>query len=61
MPQEMLDRLGDAEQAMRDAQHALGQGDGETGLRKQRDAQRLLEMARGAGDESDRGEPRGDG
>src|SRR5262249_21181373 len=47
MPQEMLDRLGDAEQAMRDAQRSLGQGDGENGLRKQRHAQRLLQMARG--------------
>ena len=50
MPQEMLDRLNDAEQAMREAEHALGQGDGENGLRKQRDAQRLLEMARGERD-----------
>jgi hypothetical protein len=54
MPQEMLDRLNDAEQAMRDAQRALGQGDGENGLRKQRDAQRLLEMAAGQHDEPER-------
>ncbi len=56
MPQEMLDRLNDAEQAMRDAEHALGQGDGENGLRKQRDAQRLLEMARGEREEGSREE-----
>jgi hypothetical protein len=54
MPQEMLDRLNDAEQAMRDAQRALGQGEGEGGLRKQRDAQRLLEMAHGDSEEPDR-------
>ncbi len=60
MPQEMLDRLNDAEQAMRDAQRALGQGDGENGLRKQRDAQRLLEMARGQRDDRGDGE-RSDG
>ena len=57
MPQEMLDRLDDAEQAMRDAERALGQGDGENGLRKQRDAQRFLEMARGEREEGDRERP----
>jgi hypothetical protein len=46
LPQEMLDRLGEAEQAMRDAERALGEGDGDKGLRHQKDAQRLLEMAR---------------
>jgi hypothetical protein len=46
LPQEMLDRLGEAEQAMRDAERALREGDGENGLRQQRDAQRLLEMTR---------------
>jgi hypothetical protein len=60
MPQEMLDRLNDAEQAMRDAQRALGQGEGESGLRKQRDAQRLLEMARGEREETDRDQSRGE-
>ena len=58
LPQEMLDRLNDAEQAMRDAQRALGQGDGENGLRKQHDAQRLLEMARGQHDEPEREQSR---
>ncbi|MFO0756586.1 MAG: DUF4175 family protein [Byssovorax sp.] len=46
LPQELLDRLGEAEQAMRDAEKALGEGDGERGLRHQKDAQRLLEMAK---------------
>jgi hypothetical protein len=58
MPQEMLDRLNDAEQAMRDAQRAMNQGDGENGLRRQRDAQRFLEMAGGQRDEADREESR---
>jgi hypothetical protein len=47
MPEEMLEHLGDAEQAMRDAQKALKEGEGDKGLERQRDAQRLLEMARG--------------
>lgn len=46
LPQEMLDRLGDAERSMREAEKALDEGDGERGLRHQRDAQRLLEMTR---------------
>jgi hypothetical protein len=50
MPQDTLDRLSDAEQAMRDAHRALNQGESENGLRRQRDAQRLLEMARGEQD-----------
>jgi hypothetical protein len=54
LPQEMLDRLEEAEQAMRDAEKALAKGDGEKGLRLQQDAQRSLEMARGERDESDR-------
>lgn len=54
MPQEMLDRLGDAERAMREAERALGEGEGEKGLRMQRDAQRFLEMARGEGEDGDR-------
>jgi hypothetical protein len=47
MPDEMLDRLSEAEQAMREAQKALQEGQGDQGLERQRDAQRLLEMARG--------------
>ncbi|WP_437306646.1 DUF4175 family protein [Sorangium sp. So ce388] len=46
MPEEMLERLDDAEQAMRDAQRSLSEGDGEQGGERQRDAQRLLEMSR---------------
>lgn len=51
MPQEMLDRLEDAERAMRDAEKALREGHGEKGLKLQRDAQRMLEMAKGQGDQ----------
>ncbi len=53
MPEDQLQNLGEAEQAMRDAQRALQEGDGDRGIERQRDAQRLLEMARGedAGEE----------
>jgi hypothetical protein len=54
MPQEMLERLADAEQAMRRAQKALAEGDGEEGLKQQQDAQRLLEMAKGERSEEPR-------
>lgn len=55
MPQEMLDRLGQAEDAMREAQRALAEGNGEEGLKQQQNAQRLLEMARGErGEEGNR-------
>lgn len=47
MPEEQLDRLQQAEQKMREAERALKEGDGETGLQKQDEAQRLLEMAQG--------------
>ncbi len=46
LPQEMLDRLGEAEQSMREAEKALQEGDGDRGSRHQQEAQRLLEMAR---------------
>jgi hypothetical protein len=46
MPQEMLDRLSEAEQSMHDAEKALQEGDGDRGSRHQQEAQRLLEMAR---------------
>lgn len=52
LPQEMLDRLEDAERAMRDAEKALREGDGEKGLKLQWDAQRFLEMARGERDDA---------
>ncbi|MGK4009071.1 DUF4175 family protein [Sorangium sp. So ce1036] len=61
MPEEMLERLDEAEQAMRDAQRALAEGDGERGNERQREAQRLLEMSRGEdlGQEGD-AEPEGE-
>lgn len=45
LPEEALERLGEAEQRMRDAEQALREGDGERGLERQREAQRLLEMS----------------
>ncbi len=62
LPQEMLDRLSEAEQSMHDAEKALQEGDGDRGSRHQQEAQRLLEMARDQ--QSDEGEsegPREDG
>lgn len=47
MPNETLDKLGDAEREMARASRSLGEGKGEEGLSHQRKAQRLLEMARG--------------
>lgn len=47
LPGETLELLERAEKAMRDAERALQQGDGEAGLEHQQNAQRLLEMARG--------------
>jgi len=60
MPEEMLDRLGDAERAMRDAEKALREGNGEKGLKLQWDAQRFLEMARGERDDREDRESRSD-
>jgi hypothetical protein len=54
MPQEMLDQLGEAAEAMKSAERALQEGDGEGALRHQRDAQRLLEMAQGENGEEGR-------
>ena len=56
LPQETLDRLGDAEEAMRRARQALEQAQGEEGLKHQNDAQRLLEMALGERGEEGHGE-----
>lgn len=60
LPQDMLDRLNDAEQSMHDAEKALKEGDGDRGTRHQKEAQRLLEMARDqqSDDESDSEGPR---
>lgn len=56
LPAPALDALHDAEQAAHEASQALREGDAERGLRKQREAQQKLEMAREAlGD--DKGEP----
>jgi Domain of unknown function (DUF4175) len=56
MPEEMLERLGDAEEAMREAQRALAEGEGDRGHERQRDAQRLLEMSRGEDQPQDGGD-----
>ncbi|MEZ4293520.1 MAG: DUF4175 domain-containing protein [Polyangiaceae bacterium] len=56
-----LDRLNDAERAMRDAQRALQEGDGDAGKKHQEIAQRALEMAQGRKDDDGNSErPRGD-
>lgn len=47
LPDDVMDKLGEAEQAMREAEKALQDGKGEEGLKHQQNAQRLLEMARG--------------
>ena len=59
LPQDMLDRLNDAEQSMRDAEKALQEGDGDRGTRHQQEAQRLLEMARDQEKEPDESESDG--
>jgi hypothetical protein len=51
MPEDMLDKLEEAGQAMREAQKALEEGDSQKGQKRQRDAQRLLEMSRGDEDQ----------
>jgi hypothetical protein len=64
LPPSALDALRDAEQAAQEAARALREGDAEKGLKKQREAQQKLEMARDAlGDsEGDRSESsHGDG
>ncbi len=59
LPEETLGYLERAEKAMRDAERALAQGDGEAGLEFQQNAQRLLEMARGekSNEENDNQQP----
>jgi hypothetical protein len=61
VPPPALDSLEAAQRAARDAARALKRGDAEQGLQQQREAQRMLEMAKEAlgnneGDGSDRGE-----
>jgi hypothetical protein len=63
LPPAALDALHDAEQAAQEAARALREGDADKGLRKQREAQQKLEMARDAlGDgESEGDSSNGDG
>ncbi|MBK8255067.1 MAG: DUF4175 family protein [Polyangiaceae bacterium] len=51
LDQDTLDRLTDAERAMREAQRALQEGDGEKGKKQQETAQRALEMAQNRKDD----------
>ncbi len=62
MPEEVLDRLHQAEQAMKEAQKRLEDGDADGGREKQKEAQRYLEMAREDEDpnESRDGDSRGE-
>jgi hypothetical protein len=48
LPPAALDALRDAEQAAHEAAHALKEGDADKGLKKQREAQQKLELARDA-------------
>jgi hypothetical protein len=63
LPEEASRRLEEAEGRMREAERALREGKGAEGLEKQREAQRLLEMALGErdeGQESKQGEKEGE-
>jgi hypothetical protein len=60
MPDDVLEKLSEAERAMRDAEEALEQGDAERGASKQKDAQRLLEMAKGDDDDDKPSDDKGD-
>lgn len=60
MPEDVLEKLREAEETMRDAQRALEAGDVDRGKDKQREAQRLLEMARRDEDPRQEGEERGE-
>ncbi len=53
LPEQTLDLLREAERNMRDAAQQLERGDAEAGLGRQREAQRLLEMARSARDDDE--------
>lgn len=59
MPEEMLNDLEDAAEEMRRAERELAEGRGEDGLAHQKNAQRLLEMARGERSERGEGEDEG--
>lgn len=62
MPEDTLDRLEQAEKAMKEAAKALEEGDADTGREKQKEAQRYLEMAREDEEPNDgnKGGPDGD-
>jgi hypothetical protein len=60
LPDETLELLDQAERAMQEATKALEKGDGITGSEQQKNAQRLLEMARNGDDDDDK-ESRSDG
>jgi len=53
MPEDMLEHLEEAEQAMRDAQRSLKEADGEKGFEHQKRAQRALEMAQNQNQENE--------
>lgn len=61
MPGEMRKRLDEAEQKMREAEQKLSEGKGSEGLEKQREAQRLLEMALGEQGDKEEGEDHAEG
>lgn len=52
LPRSTMDMLKEAQDAMREASRALGRADGEEAMTRQREAQRLLEMASESLDES---------
>jgi hypothetical protein len=54
LPEDTLEKLRAAEEAMREAERLLDEGKGEEGREKQREAQRLLELARGDADDEGR-------
>ena len=59
LDEDTLERLREAERAMRDAQKSLQDGDGEKGKKHQDTAQRALEMAQGNKDQ-DGNQPKGE-
>jgi hypothetical protein len=65
LPEEALDQLDEAGSAMRNAVRELEAGNGERGLERQREAQRLLEQSDSGntskGDDDRGREPRGEG
>ena len=61
LPPAALDALHDADQAAQEAARALREGDADKGLKKQREAQQKLEMARDALGDGESGESPSDG